>query len=72
MINMRQFGLLKVGSLFVCKPGVILVSECSVFSQRKLWPPSLILKAAEGWGEKEGCTKGRSTVKNKENSGVGE
>ena len=31
--------------------------ECLVFSQRKLWPPSLILMATEGWGEKEICTK---------------
>ena len=31
-----------------------LASGCSVFS----WPPSLILMAEEGWGEKEICTKG--------------
>ena len=55
---------LKVGSSLVCKPGVILA--------RKLWPPSLILMVAEGWGEKEVCTNGRSTVKNMESGGVGE
>ena len=32
----------------------ILSSECSVFS----WPPTFFLIAAEGWGEKEICTKG--------------
>lgn len=31
-----------------------LANGCSVFS----WPPSLILMAEEGWGEKEICTKG--------------
>ena len=31
-----------------------LASGCSVFS----WPPSLILMAEEGWGEKEICTRG--------------
>ena len=31
-----------------CRAGVILVRECSVFSQRKLWPPSLILMATGG------------------------
>ena len=28
---------------------VILASEYSVISYQKLWPPSLILMAAEGW-----------------------
>ena len=37
---------------------VVLASECSVFSKRKLWRSPLILMAAEGWGEKEICTKG--------------
>ena len=37
---------------------VILASEYSVISKQKLWPPSLILMAAEGWREKQICTKG--------------
>ena len=41
-----------------CRAGVILASECLVFSKRKLWPPSLILTAAEGWGEQEHFTEG--------------
>ena len=32
--------------------------ECSVFSQRKSWPRSLMLTVAEGQREKEICTKG--------------
>ena len=40
--------------LLACTAGVILASGCSVFS----WPPSLILMAEEGWGEKEIRTKG--------------
>ena len=28
------------------RAGVVLERECLVFSQRKLWPPSLILMAA--------------------------
>ena len=40
------------------KVGVILASECSIYSSRKLWPPSLILLAGEGRGEKEICTRG--------------
>ena len=35
----------------------ILASKCSVISLQKLWPLSLILKAADGLGEKEICTK---------------
>ena len=37
---------------------VVLASEYSVLSKLKLWRSSLILMAAEGWGEKEICTKG--------------
>ena len=29
-----------------------------MLSYRELWPPSLILMAAEGWGEKESSAKG--------------
>ena len=36
----------------------VLASEYSVLSKRKLWRSSLILMAAEGWEEKEICTKG--------------
>ena len=32
--------------LIAFRAGVILASECSVFSQRQLWPSSLILIAA--------------------------
>ena len=35
--------------LIAFRASVILASECSVFSQRQLWPPSLILMAAIGW-----------------------
>ena len=38
--------------MVACRAGVILASECSVISLRVLWPPSLILMAAEGWGGK--------------------
>ena len=52
-----------------CVAGVILASECLGFSLWKLWSPSFILMTAEGWGEKEICTKreggGGPTVKNK-------
>ena len=34
--------------LIAFRAGVILASECSVFSQRQLWPSSLILIAAIG------------------------
>ena len=37
---------------------VVLASEYSVLSKRKLWRSSLILMAAEGWKEKEICAKG--------------
>ena len=45
-------------STVACGTDVILASECSLFSQQKLWPPSLILMAAEGWEEKDISTKG--------------
>ena len=45
-------------SIALVRAGVILVSECSVISKQKFWSPSLISMAAEGWGEKEICTKG--------------
>ena len=32
--------------------------ECSVFHNRKLRSPPLILIAAEGWGERDICIKG--------------
>ena len=50
--------LKKARLLLVCRAGVILASKCSVFYLRKLWPPSLIVTVAEGWGEKEISTKG--------------
>ena len=53
-------------SWLACRAAIIFASECSVFSQRKLWSPSFVLMAAEGWGEKEIC---RATVKNKERGG---
>ena len=37
-----------------------------------MWLPSLILIVVEGWREKEICTKGASSVKNKERGRVGE
>ena len=44
----------------------------SIF-QRKLWPPALILMAAEGWGEKEIWTERVSdSRKTKRGVGVGE
>ena len=53
-----------------CRAGVVLASDCSVFSSRKLWWPSLILMAAEGWREKKKfAPRGRSKVKNKERVG---
>ena len=37
-----------------------MASEYSVFFQRQLWPPSLILMVVVSWGEKEIFTKGVS------------
>ena len=37
-----------------------------------MWLPSLILIVVEGWREKEICTKGALSVKNKERGRVGE
>ena len=57
----QQFNLLQTNlgiSTVACGADVILASECSLFSQQKLWPPSSILMAAEGWEEKEISTKG--------------
>ena len=45
-------------STVACGADVILATECSLFSKQKLWPPSLILMAAEGWEEKEISIKG--------------
>ena len=47
-----------VNVCLACRAGLILASKCAVFSWRKLRPPSVILMRAEGWGEKEFCTKG--------------
>ena len=49
-----------------------MASEYSVFFQRQLWPPSLILMAVVSWGEKEIFTKGVSDDQNKERGGDGE
>ena len=57
----QQVNLLQTNlgiSTVACGADVILASECSLFSQQKLWPPSSILMAAEGWEEKEISTKG--------------
>ena len=57
----QQVNLLQTNlgiSTVACGADVILASDCSLFSQQKLWPPSSILMAAEGWEEKEISTKG--------------
>ena len=57
----QQVNLLQTNlgiSTVACGADVILASECSLFSQQKLWQPSSILMAAEGWEEKEISTKG--------------
>ena len=52
---------------------MILASKCSVFSQQKLYLPSLILMAVEGLGEKENCTKrGVQQSKLRRGMGIGE
>ena len=47
-----------IRNILAYRAGVILASECLVFSWRKLWPPSLTLMAVEGWREKEIFSKG--------------
>ena len=47
-----------VNCYLACRVGIILASECSVFSSKKLCLPALILMTAEGWGKKEIFTKG--------------
>ena len=57
----QQVNLLQTNlgiSTVACGADVILASECSLFSQQKLWPSSSILMAAEGWEEKEISTQG--------------
>ena len=58
--------------IFARRAGVILASKCSILSLRKLWLPSLISMAAEGWGGKEICTKGAVDGQKKERGGDGE
>ena len=48
------------GRVLPSRADVIPASECSVFSQRKIGPSSLILLKAGGWGGKEICTEGAS------------
>ena len=66
------FSMIKKGKLLLAsRAGIILASKCSVFCQRKLWPPSLIVMAAEGWGEREIVTKGAVDGQKYGNRGVG-
>lgn len=44
--------LVKRGPIEGHSLGVILLSECSMFCGWKLWLPSLVFTAEEGWGEK--------------------
>ena len=55
-----------------CRAGVMVADEwpgeCSELTWQELWQPSLIFTTAEGWGEKEICTKG---VSDGQKEGVG-